>query len=68
VRTAAVGIAVAGALGALARYGVEGVIARQAGSFPWATLTVNVSGSFLLGFSFTLLTGRFASRPGFARQ
>jgi CrcB protein len=48
VRTAAVGIAVAGALGALARYGVEGVIARQAGSFPWATLTVNVSGSFLL--------------------
>ena len=41
------------ALGALARYGVEGAVARRATAFPWGI--VNVSGSFLLGVVFTLL-------------
>jgi CrcB protein len=62
VRTA-VAIAAAGALGALARYGVEGVVARRATDFPWGTFIVNVSGSFLLGLVFTLLGERFAVAP-----
>jgi len=43
-------IAIGGALGALARYGVNTVIVNATGGrFPWATLAVNVTGSFLLG-------------------
>jgi CrcB protein len=53
-------IGLAGALGALARYGLDGVIARRApGAFPWGTFVVNVSGSFLLGLTFTLTTERY---------
>ena len=47
---AVVGIAVAGAIGAPARYLVDGFVQdRSAGSFPWGTLVVNVLGSFALG-------------------
>lgn len=57
----ALGIAVAGALGALARYGLEGLISRHAGgAFPWGTFVVNVSGSFLLGVLFVVLTQRLS--------
>jgi CrcB protein len=62
VRTA-VAIGVAGALGALARYGVEGAVARRAVAFPWGTFIVNVSGSFLLGAVFTLLGERLTVAP-----
>lgn len=54
-----VGLAVAGALGTLARYGLEGLVSRRTStSFPWGTLVVNVAGAFLLGF-FTVVTERF---------
>jgi fluoride exporter len=59
-----VGIALAGSLGALARYGVEGFVSRRTSTgFPWGTFAVNVTGSFLLGFVFTLLTERLAVEP-----
>jgi len=63
VRTA-VAIAIAGALGALARYGLEGFVSRRTpGAFPWSTFVVNVSGAFVLGFVFTLLTEQFSVAP-----
>jgi fluoride exporter len=63
VRTAAA-IAVAGALGALARYGLEGLVSRRVhGAFPWSTFVVNITGAFALGLLFTLLTERVGAAP-----
>jgi CrcB protein len=43
-------IAVAGGLGAVCRFVLDGVIkGRAGGSMPWGTVTINLSGSFLLG-------------------
>jgi CrcB protein len=59
-----IALGIAGAFGALARYGVEGWVSQRAGSaFPWGTFVVNISGAFLLGFLFTLLTERLALAP-----
>lgn len=61
---AAVAIAIAGALGALARYGIDGLISRRAPtSFPWGTFVINVTGSFLLGLAFVVMTERFRPDP-----
>ena len=50
-------IAVGSALGGVARYWLSGVVARLIGeTFPWGTLVVNVTGSFIIGF-FATLTG-----------
>ena len=51
-------IAIAGAAGALLRYGVGRAV--QPETFPAATLAVNVSGSFAIGF----LAALFAERGG----
>jgi CrcB protein len=45
-------VAVAGAAGALSRYGIG--LAVGVRTFPWATLAINVSGSFVLGLLLTL--------------
>lgn len=43
-------VALGGALGASARYGVNlGAVRMFGPAFPWATLSVNVAGSFLMG-------------------
>ncbi|MGF1649982.1 MAG: fluoride efflux transporter CrcB [Hyphomicrobiaceae bacterium] len=48
MNVAAVGLG--GALGSIARYGVNEAALRLApATFPWATLTVNVVGSFAMG-------------------
>ena len=50
-------VAAGGALGSVARYFLSGVIANAFGeTFPWGTLLINVSGSFVIGF-FATLTG-----------
>ena len=60
----ALAIALAGAAGALARYGLDGLISRRAPtSFPWGTFVINVSGSFLLGLLFVVMTERFRPDP-----
>ncbi|HVM34469.1 MAG TPA: fluoride efflux transporter CrcB [Actinomycetota bacterium] len=57
-------IGAAGFLGAVSRYQVEGLIGRRwPGAFPWGTLTVNLTGCFILGFTFTILTERFVPHP-----
>ena len=48
-------IALGGALGSVARFFLSGVVANQfGGTFPWGTLIVNVTGSFVIGFVATL--------------
>ncbi len=50
-------VALGGALGTTARYWLSGVVARSFGeTFPWGTLIINVTGSFVIGF-FGALTG-----------
>jgi CrcB protein len=52
-------VALGGAGGAVLRYLVDGWIAqRAAGAFPWGTLSVNISGSLVLGLLFALAVER----------
>ena len=45
-----VAVALGGALGAVARYGLDRLIERRTFSvFPWSTFTVNASGCLLIG-------------------
>jgi CrcB protein len=47
-----------GALGTLARYGVERAVDPDTLGFPWGTFTVNVAGSFILAVVVTLVADR----------
>ena len=53
-------VALGGALGALLRYGVSAWFGTQL-LFPWATLAINIAGSFTIG----LLWGVFAGADWF---
>ena len=45
-----IAVAVGGAIGAVGRYLVSGIVIQQMGTqFPWSTLTVNIVGSLLMG-------------------
>ena len=65
-------IALGGALGALARYGLTVWVQQRLlpnSTFPWGTFIINVSGSFLLGLTVTLVGSRVLGpqwRPFFA--
>jgi CrcB protein len=56
-------IAVGGAVGALARYGVELVLPTVPGRFPWGTFVINVVGCLLIGVLMVLVTDVFTGRP-----
>jgi fluoride exporter len=50
-------VAIGGAIGTVGRFWLSGVVARAIGeTFPWGTLIINVSGSFIIGF-IAALTG-----------
>jgi CrcB protein len=58
----ALAVGVAGAVGAVARYLLDGVVQdRTSGFFPFGTLTVNVVGSFILGVVAGLVLGHGVS-------
>jgi CrcB protein len=53
-------LALAGALGTLSRYLLQGSVHRLAGSsFPWGTLAVNACGCFLTGMLWSLFEHRW---------
>ena len=57
-------VAVGGALGSVARYGVGVAAPRVLGSgFPWGTLIVNVTGSFLIALVMHLAVATAAISP-----
>lgn len=60
-----IALGIAGSLGALARYGIEGIASERIGTgFPWGTLVVNATGSFAIGLLFTaLIDGRWEMVP-----
>jgi len=54
-------IAIGGSVGAVARYLVDARVSTlTGGGFPWGTFAINVSGSFLVGLLFALITERAA--------
>jgi CrcB protein len=56
-------VAIGGALGSVVRYGIGGLVLEKFGqSFPWNTLVVNVTGSFIIGFlgALTVPEGRLS--------
>jgi len=57
-------IALFGAAGTLARYCLQGVIqGRGAGTFPWGTLIVNLTGCFFLGLIAQFTMNRLTISP-----
>ena len=50
-------VAIGGAIGTTGRYWLSGLVAQLMGeTFPWGTLIINVTGSFIIGF-FAVVTG-----------
>ena len=57
-------VLIGGGVGALARYvAASAIMTRFGGKFPLGTLTINVTGSFLIGLLMTMLTERFELDP-----
>jgi len=57
-------LAIFGAMGTLARYGLQGVVQYRTGpTFPTGTLAVNLSGCLLLGFLGQLTLNRMVISP-----
>jgi CrcB protein len=61
-------VAVGGALGSLGRFWLSGWVAERYGTvFPWGTLAINITGSFLIGLFAALNEpeGHMAASPSF---
>ncbi|MFK3982548.1 fluoride efflux transporter CrcB [Micromonospora sp. NPDC050397] len=56
-------VAVGGALGSAARYGVSLAWPAPPAHFPWATLVINLTGSALLGVLMGIIASRTATHP-----
>ncbi len=57
-------VALGGALGSVARFGLGRWIGAQCGdAFPWGTLLINVTGSFAIGFIASLAAGDGRTAP-----
>jgi len=57
-------IMLAGGLGSGLRYGMGGLVHRYLpASYPWGTLTVNLTGCFLFGLLWALAEGRWSISP-----
>jgi CrcB protein len=57
-------VGLGGFLGATTRFLVDGWVSRATGgAFPWGTLVINLSGSFVLGVLFAMATERSLLSP-----
>ena len=57
-------VAVGGALGSMARFGMGGAVAAWLGpNYPWGTIFINIIGSFVIGF-YGVLSGPVGAVPG----
>jgi fluoride exporter len=72
MNTAYIWVAIGGALGSVGRFWLNGIISEKIGeTFPWGTLVINVTGSFLIGLigALALPEGRLDSTSrAFATQ
>ena len=60
---ATVAVAIGGAIGALARWALGLAWPTPAGTFPWATFTINVVGCLLMGILVVVVTESRESHP-----
>lgn len=58
-----IAIAIGGALGALGRYWISGLLNNAAYKLPYGTLFCNVAGSFLMGVCFVLILEKTRLSP-----
>ncbi len=59
-------VAIGGALGSVGRFWLSGLVAERFGeTFPWGTLIINITGSFIIGVfaAFTDPEGRVLASP-----
>lgn len=56
-------VALGGVLGALARWSVSSGLPHPPGSWPWATVTVNLTGCLAIGVLVAVLLARFPDHP-----
>lgn len=55
-------VALGGAIGSVSRFWLSGLVAARYGeTFPWGTLVINVTGSFIIGIFGSLTTPEFSN-------